>query len=250
MAVTKYAFFVEGQSEAIFIRELLLRMHCHSDIEIECTDLYFNRTARKIPAFTTPDPQKYFSIIVAGSDESVLGAIKERESNLILNDFQLIFGIRDMYSREYIEGLADIRLFQVIDSRVTNHFLDRHANAISTMTHPEKIRFFFTIMEIEAWYLAFYPFLERVNSRLTPDFINTETGYDLKNIDPETTFFHPAVTLGKIYALVGMTYSKSYDDDMSIVNQLPYEMIDIISQSGKVNSFINFYNELLDIATS
>ena len=56
-------------------------------------------------------------------------------------------------------------------------------------------------MEIEAWFLAEWHYLSKLDNRLIPDFILQELGLDLKNIDVEQRP-HPSQDLDDIYQLI------------------------------------------------
>jgi hypothetical protein len=82
--------------------------------------------------------------------------------------------------------------------------------------------------------------------RLTNDFIQSNLGFDLANSDPETQFFHPAVTLGKIYDLVGMKYDKKQGHIESIVGQTTRTDFEQLLESDKCQSFKDFHAAVID----
>lgn len=100
-------------------------------------------------------------------------------------------------------------------------------------------------MEIEAWILGMGEVLERLNPRLSAEFINKELGFDLRLIDPETTCFHPAKDLNDIYELVGSSYDKHKGDIEALAKILTCEDYDNLYQSDKCNAFKVFYETLL-----
>ena len=102
----KTAIFVEGQSELIFTRELLLKYFEYQNIHIECYTLFndhnLNPTEYK---YDNKNAAFYFQILNIGNDQKVISSILKREKYLFSKEhgFHKIVGLRDMYSKEYRE---------------------------------------------------------------------------------------------------------------------------------------------------
>ncbi len=237
----KTAIFVEGQTELIFVREYLLRYFDFQDIALGCYSLFSD--FEFIPVeyeFKPPESGHYFEIINVGMDGNVLTRLLRREKFLWKAGFQHVIGLRDMYSKNYRD------VSKVIDPAINLQFITENRRQINELAiNPERISFHFAIMETEAWILGLVQQFAQLDHRLTRVFIQSKLGYDLENIDPESSFFHPANELEKIYALVGQTYDKSKGDVNSIMSRVQKEHLAEPYLSSKCGSFTEFTNSLL-----
>lgn len=232
--MSKVAIFVEGQSEQIFIRHLLLRTMDCSKVSFICLRLYAGKT---IPArFDYPNPhaEMSFLIVNVGQDEKVLSEIKEREEDLIKQGFDRIIGLRDMYSEKYLK-----RSPSGIDNSVTTAFIDGWNSTIQRMSKPSKIKIHIAIMELEAWFLGIYDIFKRINSILSVEYIENELGFNLADIDPQTEFFKPAEEVNRIFQLVGLQYKKKEHDVESICSN--------INNDDLYNSFLSKMEDVADL---
>ena len=108
------------------------------------------------------------------------------------------------------------------------------------------VDFHFAIMEVEAWFLGIPGFTEKLDERLTREYVQQNVGIDLET-DPEKMVFHPAAELGKIYALAGKQYDKHASDVSAIMSQLtPDDFLKLIG-SGKCQTFKAFAESLLGV---
>ena len=241
----KVAIFVEGQTEQIFVRECLLRLWEYQNVQLECrtlfTDHQYNYAEYDFP---NPDAGFHFEIINVGNDNAVLPRILRREQYLWNQGFELILGLRDMYSKDYRElnanspGKINVELIQ--------KFLQGAAATVKAKSsRPEKIVIHFAIMEVEAWFIGMYHYLERHHEMLTTDHIHLELGFDLQNCDPETDVYHPTDTLDSIYRLIGERYGKSRGEIEAILAHLQKEDLRGLAISGKCASFARFHTDLL-----
>lgn len=233
----KTVVFVEGQTELIFVRELLLKVFQYQDIKLDCYEL-FSKTERKTDfPFSDPNASYYFQIVNVGNDNSVLSRMLAREGRLKESGFKRIIGLRDMYSERYRKNCSKP---QTIDKDLNNRFLDEHRKQIKS----DDMFISFAIMEIEAWLLAFRNSLERMNPKLTRYFIQEQLNIDLEETDPEETFFQPTKILDSIFRLVGMEYKKEKGEINSIVGYIERDDYFQLMEGGKCNSFKEFYNYL------
>jgi hypothetical protein len=145
-----------------------------------------------------------------------------------------------MYSKAYRDESSQI------DHEITQRFIDGHNEMIRSQSQcPEKIIMRFAIMEIEAWFLGMYQIFERIDGCLTVEYIKAQTGIDLKNVNPETEFFHPANQMEAIYNIAGLSYDKSKEIIEAIANCLTQEDYTDLLNSGKCHSFHQFYQALV-----
>ena len=140
----KVAIFTEGQSELIFIRNLLLRTIDCSKVSFMCFRLYAGKTEPTPFNFSNPHAEVSFLIVNVGQDEKVLSIIKERERDLIRKGYERIIGLRDMYSEEYLK-----RSPNEIDNSVIQLFIDSWNSTIQNMSNPSKIKMHVAVMELE-----------------------------------------------------------------------------------------------------
>lgn len=235
----KIAIFVEGQTELITIREFLLKEFKY-EVSIECRTLFKPSELNKVPFdYSNPAATFHFQIIDVGNDNAVLKRILKRELNMWNAGYERIIGLRDMYSAAYREES------QQIDDEVTRRFIEgTQATLQQKAQYPDKIIICFAVMEIESWFLAMYKVFQRLDERLTAEFIEEHTAIDLKNIDPEKEFFHPAREMEKIYQLVDMTYDKHKGDIESITGHLTAQDYADLLAINKCKKFNLFYHSL------
>jgi hypothetical protein len=213
-------------------------------VNIECTTLFkpseFNKTPYDYPQETCDYYEFLFQIINVGNDNAVLQRILKREEYIWNAGYEKIIGLRDMYSRAYREDSPN-----KIDDAVTQKFIEGFRKTIQNRAQfPEKIMMCFAIMEIEAWFLAMYKVFEKLDSRLTVDYIKEQTDIDLEHADPETEFFHPADQMEIICRLAGMGYDKHKGDIEAIAACLEKDDYQDLFKNNKCNAFKKFYNTL------
>ena len=238
----KLAVFVEGQTELIFVREFLKQWYNY-DVDIVGFDCYYllaNKFCDMFSKHGSEDSENYFLLVNVGNDRSVLSSIIERMRFLQNRGFQLVVGLRDMYSRQYIK---DAGKREIIDT-VSQQHIESVKGILQSLENGNIVDFHFAIMEVEAWFLGMPRFLEKVDKRLTLDNVLQNTGINLKE-DPEKTVFHPAAELGRIYSLVGKQYDKHQSDIFSIMSKLTNDDFIELIQSGKCQAFKAFAESLL-----
>ena len=196
----KTAIFVEGQTELVFVREYLLKEFDYQNIAIECytlfTDSNFHPTEYAFPNNTAT---YHFQIINVGNDNAVVSRILRREKYLWNAGFSRIIGLRDMYSKSYRETVKEVG---VIDVDLNEEFKrSTKEQIVNSAEKPSQIDFTFAIMEAESWVLGFHNCFEKINPLLTVRHIEEHLGFNLEEINPETTFFHPAKIMEQIYDL-------------------------------------------------
>jgi len=240
----KVAIFTEGQGEQIFVCELLLRVVSYEvALSIECLQLRAGNFQKARPNYPNPNSTVHYLIVDVGNDEKVISAISERHENFISIGYDVIIGLRDMYSQEYRKRS------RIIDDSVTNSFISKHYETIQGMSNPDKIFICFAIMELESWLLSMYRLLERFNPTLNCEHIERELGFDLSKINPETKFFHPAMDLADILLLAGKTYKKSKDQMESILSHMVREDIDDALEEGRRSkSFDLFLSKIRSVS--
>ncbi|OAV65872.1 hypothetical protein Barb4_03176 [Bacteroidales bacterium Barb4] len=238
----KIAVFVEGNTELIFVRELLLRMYDYQNVLLERCLLRSDNLQEPLHVHGTKDEPNYYLIIDVGGDGSVLSAIVKREKDLFeKKGYSKIIGLRDMFGEMYCRKNNDKK---TINWDVINHFKEKTKEQIDKIGN-DKIHFFFAIMETEAWLLGIKDIF--LNIGLTNDFIkNSHLKYDLDKNDPEKTYYHPAKVIGEIFKLAEREYGKNEKSLYSLIpHDFPKEKYEELKSSGHCSVFAEFAEVLL-----
>lgn len=238
MKVNKTAIFVEGQTELIFVRDLLMKAYDYQNLYINCFELGSDGSFKdKNSPFGHKSADFYFQIVLVGNDNSVLSAMLRREKWLEQQGFGRIIGLRDMYSADYLKQAGH----RMIKNELNEKFIRGHNERIKS----QKMFLCFAIMEIEAWILGIESIFEKMFSELTISYISNKLGYDLSIIDPEHTFFKPSGDVEKIFDLVNYAYNKNIENIYSILGHLSKEDFAQLYNAEKCPSFTTFCNCLL-----
>lgn len=236
----KIAVFAEGQTEQIFVRELLLRVLNPAKLSFECLELKANTFSVVPYKYANPHAEIHFMMINVHGDERVLSSVREREKDLIeKSGYDRIIAIRDMYSEAYAK-----RSPGRINDSVTVDFLHSHNAIIQKMTYPPKIRLHFAIMEIEAWFLGMYNLFSKVDHVLTVDHIREQLGIDLTITDPQKEYFRPSHQVSMICELCGRTYSKKRDEVESICSNMELVDFENAIENSRCECFADLYQEI------
>jgi len=233
----KIVVFTEGRGELIFIRHIITQIIGYEYLSFQCFDLISDSYRKASYAQDNPNATVYFEIINVGTDARVLSAIAKYHERYITSGFDII-GIRDMYSEQYKKKSNKI------DSDVNKYFRDLTNDYISKLNNPEKIHLFFAIMELEAWFLGLYNIFVKVNPLLTVENIKKQLSVDLETIDPETSFFHPAIIFEKILNLAKINYDKHEKEIESFVSKITLDDIKYLIESNRCNSFASLFLEI------
>lgn len=239
----RVAVFVEGQTELVFVRELLVKWYDYDakKIGFSCYNLLSNEFCDTSYQYGDEQSEHYYLIVNVGNDNSVLGKIRARMPFLVKGNYDVIIGLRDMYSTQYIKDAQG----REIKDEVTKMHIEAVQEQIDALENGNKIHFHFAIMEVEAWLLGMCQYLKSIDDRLTTSYIKEKIGLDLDQ-DPETKVFHPAAELGKIYELVGRKYGKHDSDISTIMSLLSSEDFMNLAMSEKCQSFHAFLDSLVD----
>lgn len=241
----RFAILTEGQSELIFVRELLLRIVDASKMSLQCLELLSHRLSDVEFEHKCAEPKVFFLLVDVHGDEGVLSSIKERETNLIdKGGYERIIGLRDMYCEQYQKKSP-----AKIDDRVSEMIMRNCESVIQNMRYRHRIKVFFAVMELEAWFLGMYNLFERINSLLGLDYIRKHTGIDLKEKDPETEFYRPSQQLDTVLNLCGMEYKKKKREIENVArNMAATDLIDA-RENNRCGRLGEFLEEIRGIAS-
>lgn len=231
----KTAIFVEGQTELIFTRELILKFFEWQGIWVECYSLFNDQDRNPVDySFKDPNATCFFEILNIGNDNKVLSSILKREKYLLSQGFDKIIGLRDMYSKDYREVVKNA----TIDFEINQKFIETHQQTLSKKAeNPDRINFHFAIMELEAWLLGIEDLFQRHNPTLDCKKIETECQANLSQIDSETTLFHPATLINSIMQIVRDGYDKKKGEVNKFMGKIEkQDFIDLL-RSDKCQSF-------------
>jgi len=207
MSVKKLAIFVEGKTELIFIKKLLIEIAGRNNIEIQCKVLQGQGRCPEIEQFN--DSTSKYKILLYNSctDNRVLSDMKDNYDNLISKNYSKILGLRDLYPNPFEKKDRIIRLIQ---QNLDNESLD-------------KITMIIAVMEVETWFIGELNHYSKIDTELTVDYIKNSL-IDLESIGNfEEDISHPADTLHQIYQLKGMAWKKTESQIKRTVNSLDYE---------------------------
>ncbi len=236
----KIAIFTEGQTELVFVRELLLRLADPSKLSIECLELLANNYHGVPYKYSSPTPEYHFLIVDVHGDEGVLSSIGDRAKQLVeTGKYDKIIGLRDMYSGIYKELSPG-----VISNDVTQKVIDKTNIAINEIPYRDRITLHFAIMETEAWFLGMYNVFQKCDRRLTTHHIMEKLGIDLVNTDPQTEFYHPADQINEIFELCTHGYRKRKGDTNLICTRMDSKDFENAVENNRCNSFNTFLQEI------
>ena len=162
----KVALFVEGQTEQIFVSELLNQLFSEQKINIvkrEMAKLHYNISIEKLTADNAKD--YYFLICDCGSDDKVKSCILDNYQKLKKSGFNYIIGLQDFFNPK--RRKAGITVQQL--KKGLNFGLDQII--------PTEI--FLAIQEIEAWIIAEDRHYETILPDFSLDNINAVAGINI-----------------------------------------------------------------------
>lgn len=210
----RIAFFVEGQTEQIFINRLIKEVFGYKQINIIQKQF---RGGSNIPkqeivrnSSFSRNPKYEVLIFDCGSDNRVKSEILDNISNLRQRGYEMIIGVRDLYPIpiDDLEKLEKGLRFLPNKLRADAPYFD----------------IVIAIHEIEAWFMAETNHFKRIDKRLTGRFIKDRLGFDPYVINSESRV-HPAKDLDNIYRLVGKSYTKKYNATVRVVNKLDFNRL-------------------------
>jgi hypothetical protein len=235
MTPKKIACFVEGQTELIFVEKLFQEIAGSKKISIETSKFQggkANRIIQPLKSSTIKDAPFFVLLYDCGCDSHVVSDIGKQHESLTNKGYEKILGLRDLYPKSLSEKGQ----------------LEGGIKGWLKLVQPKGIPIYITlaVMEIEAWFLAEWHYFDKLDSRLTPDFILQELGLDLRNIDVEQRP-HPSQDLKDIYRLVSRKYEKNEKASQEIINNLDYEFLylHLVNSVTQLKRFIDEIDSFL-----
>lgn len=204
----KIAFFVEGQTEQIFIEELLYQIIGEKKLIVDKFKIKGSMKVPRNPAIIkaqtiNKETLYYFTIFDCGGDRKVQSDIRDRIPYLKNENFCLVLGIRDVYPEKDIDALR--------------YYVNY---GIPNIGIPVNI--IFAINEIESWFLAEEHHYKKLSPKLTIDVVNGVVGFDIRTETTET-IEQPSRILQKVYNKASIGYQKMAKQVQKTVKALDYE---------------------------
>lgn len=240
----KVAIFYEGESEYLFLEKLIEE---YFSIKYKGYEVSFDKIvdekAYKSYQVEVQDKQIKFVLIYGHSDQGVSNKVTdEAESLIIKKGYNKVLGLRDLYCCD-CRTLAQKHLIidkiekqnQYIQNKLTRKNLSNRLCSI-----------LLSIMEIEAWFICDYQLFQKIDSRLTPDYINEKLKIEIDKNDPETAYDHPSELINNIFNLIGRNYKKKKWADLEpIIKNIDFAYLLIqASEQNKIERFKNLLAEL------
>jgi len=225
----KIALFVEGQTEVIFISEMIRQVFDEERVKIVVHNIQGTYNKIRIDTFKTDITGEYYFLLYnCGTDDKVKSNIKDNYQKLQQADFIHIIGLQDLFnSQRRKRGIDDKKFRETI-------------NADIPQTIPAKI--YFAIQEIEAWFIAEETHYQRISSILSIEKVNSIAGIDIQKEDTEK-IPHPTVVLDEIYKAGGRIkgYSKNEYTIKDIVSKLDFcnLYLTVRNRNNSLNELLN-----------
>lgn len=231
----KIAFFVEGQTEQIFVNHLVREILGAREVTILLKKISGGTNAPKkesIRSYSISRDAEFVVLIYdCGADNRVKTEILDNVESLRESGYSHIIGLRDLYplSMDELPRLEKGLKFLPY--------------AYREMKDPFDI--VVAVREVETWFLAETHHFKRVDKRLTGKFIEKRLGFN-PYIENPILREHPSEDLNKIYKLVGRSYTKKYWQVEKLMRKLDFKHIqnDIRHQLPSLNLLIQSINQL------
>lgn len=238
----KYAVYVEGQSELLFVADVLQK---YSGYDAgRCGFICINLKADIFERMNYPQQgdetsADYYQIVNVNNDNMVVSKLRKDIPGLIGRGYNVIIGLKDVFSEAYEQMMSG-------GPRVDRAKIEEmHAIQQEVIDAPEgsDCRLHFAIMEYEAWMLALIEnYVLQHGKNLAG--VCGQLGVDLSE-DFEQTVYHPYPLVRKIYQACGEDYHKHGSESFSFLSTLTVEDYERLRLSGRCASFAKFIDSLI-----
>lgn len=138
----KLAFFVEGQTEKIFLQALLKHFFEGKDLVLKSIDNFGKRATLDVES--SPGCRIFILIVNTGEDRHVVSKIRKNAKSLLIDhNYSKIIGLRDVYSQKCRTLKDKDNIINGISNTISNL---RQKNNF----HENELSVILSIMEIEA----------------------------------------------------------------------------------------------------
>ena len=227
----RMAFFVEGQTEQIFVNRLVRYMLGPKNTNIIQRRLRGGTNAPRQEitrhASLARRPDYEVLIIDCGADNRVKSEMLENLENLHENNYKFLIGLRDLYPLPLDELRGLSRGLRFLPPRLKNKV--------------QRFEVVIAVREIETWILSEKTHFQKIDKRLTPELIKQKLGINITALNPLDSV-HPAADLDKIYKLIGQSYGKKFNQTAKIIHTLDIKQI-----MGPMREKISGQNTLITV---
>lgn len=234
----KFTVFVEGQSEMLFVADVLQKYSQYDPAE--CGFYCLNLVADNLDKISYPfqgdcKSKNFYQIINANNDSQVNTRLKNDSLRLKKNGYDVIIGLRDVYGDDYKQLTSNKR---VVDKDKIKSLYAIQAKAINN--NGIDCRLHYAIMEFETWMLAL---IENYIKEKRCDYSEILDKYNI--IYDVEQIYHPYTLVQKIFEHCGYSYHKHERDTYRFLSTLSVEDYESLRRSGRSPSFTKFVNSLL-----
>lgn len=238
----KYAVYVEGKSELLFVADVLQKYSNYNPGEcgLRCINLNADDFDRmNHPVQGNEQSARFYQIVNVNNDNRVISKLNKDIPSLLDQGYSVVLGLRDVFGETY-------RLLTneqpVIDRDVIEKM---HKAQVRAIKAPEgsDCRLHLAIMEYETWMLALIENFIKNNGKDVNELCQ-QIGID-RTEDIENTIYHPYPLVKKIYQACGGDYHKHGGESFSFLNTLSVDDYEQLRQSGRYASFAKFLDSLL-----
>ena len=213
----KIAFYVEGQTELVFINKLLIEIAGQKNIQIKLQQFQGNgRPPINIYPRTSAQSQnpKHFAYVFDCKGEGgVATRILQDYSNLMAQGYCEVIGLRDLFPLT----LSELSRLQ----QGLNNGIMRNGRQI-TLPLPTNSSITVAVREVEDWFLAECNHYACIDANLTHAFIVAKAGFDPCIDDLTIRNGSAADDLKTIYQLVGKSWTKTFEQVDRTIECLDY----------------------------
>lgn len=207
----KMAIFVEGLTEQILVRQLLQTVLDQNKIAIQTVKITGGHNVRMSftvmrAAHVERHTDYYIMVYDCGGETNVKGYLMAHREKLVSKGYTAILGLRDAYPNFQRDEVPKLL-------RGLNHRLPQKKAAT---------RIYLALMETEAWFLGEYKHLRKVNTKLTPEYVEKKLGFNPRTENMEDRD-HPSADMKAAYQLVGHDYTKKRDRLNAVVKKLDFK---------------------------
>ena len=237
----KFAFFVEGQTEADFVRQYLKEITSKKGL----ITIYEGVGGKKGPRVFTQTYQEgkegkdyQIDIYVSAADNRVNSDIRDNLSSLGRSGFELVIGLRDLRGKK-----NDQTDYTPADLPA----IERVSQAIFSRSTPP-VKPVIAVMEIETWFMAETNHYQNIDPSLTSEIITANVASIGVNpyTDDLTLVAQPAETLDMIYQLAGKNYGKSAASRQRTIDAIDYAnlYINVPARLAKFEEFAKIVDSI------
>lgn len=223
----RLAIFVEGYTELLFADRIIQEIADKNKLVIEHRKIRGGRNVAKtyidlqIPA-STDGKTLYILIVDCGGDRVVSQRIREEQKYLTNAGYEKIIGLRDVY--------PDFKKTEIPKLRASANY------GIKTSLVPVQI--VFSVMEIEAWFLAEHNHFPLIDPAITVNAISNTLGFN-PELDVMSDREAPADDMVAAYNIGGKAYVKGAAESTIAKLNYDYMYVDLKERVPDLAEFVD-----------